>query len=51
MKMKISEDTDIGFRVQPLFRANDNDGGNTSDSVEDFLLRRGRFRLGENVTK
>ena len=53
MKMKISEDTDIdlGFRVQSLFRATDNDGGNTGDSVEDFLVRRARFRLGGNVTQ
>lgn len=53
VKMKISEDTDIdlGFRAQTLLRATDNDGGNTGDKVEDFLVRRAGFRLGGNVTK
>lgn len=53
VKMKISEDTniDLGFRVQTLFRATDNEGGTTGDSADDFIVRRARFRLGGNVTK
>lgn len=53
MKMKISEDTniDLGFRAQTLFRATDNEGGDTGDSSEDFTVRRARLRLGGNVTK
>lgn len=53
VKMKISDDTeiDLGFRVQTLFRATDNEDGDTGDNVQDFLVRRARFRLGGKVTK
>ncbi len=53
VKLKISDDTkiDLGFRVQTLFRATDNEGGDTGDNAQDFIVRRGRLRLGGDVTK
>ena len=53
VKMKIGEETeiDLGFRLQTQFIATNDDAGGLGESAEEFQVRRGRIRLGGNVTE
>jgi hypothetical protein len=54
-KIKINDDSEInlGFRLQTLYinTQGDLDGDGSFESVDDFKIRRARFRLGADVTK
>lgn len=51
-KVQINDDAkiDIGFRIQTLFFSTEENVGGDLDRVDDFMIRRGRLRLGGSVT-